>query len=77
MGLSYIGENRLAKTSGPPQERRAGDARRSADGSSVQRQVGVERRVFAGVADADDELAGIDGPFVRGFIPVAEGARVE
>ena len=44
---------------------------------SVQGEVGLERRVFAAVADADDEFAGIDGPLVGGLIPVAEGAGIE
>ena len=43
----------------------------------LQRHFRIERGVFAGVADADDELAGIDGPLVSGFIPVAEGAGVQ
>ena len=37
----------------------------------------LKRRVLAGVADTNHKLAGIDGPLVRGFIPVAEGARVQ
>lgn len=40
-------------------------------------QIRVERRVLAEVADANHESAGIDSPFVGGFIPVAEGAGVE
>src|SRR5580704_2193103 len=44
---------------------------------SMQVDVGVERRVFAGVADAKNELAGIDDPFVGRLVPVTEGARVE
>ena len=36
---------------------------------SVQVDVGVQRRVFAGVADTKDEFAGIDGPFVRRLRP--------
>ena len=43
----------------------------------VQFNSGAERGVFAGVADAKDEFAGIDGPLVRGLIPVAEGARIK
>jgi hypothetical protein len=43
----------------------------------VQVDVGVERCVFAGVADSNDEFAGIDDPFVGRLIPIAEGARVE
>ena len=37
----------------------------------------MERSVLAGVADADDEFAGIDGPLMRPFVPLAEGARVQ
>jgi hypothetical protein len=43
----------------------------------VERYVGGERGVFAGVAYADYELAGVDGPLVICFVPVAEGAGVE
>ena len=43
----------------------------------VQRNVGVQWRIFAGIANEDDELAGIDSPLVGCLIPVAEGARVE
>ena len=37
----------------------------------------MERGVFAGVADADDKFAGIDGPLMRRVVPVAEGAGVQ
>ena len=37
----------------------------------------MQRRVFAGVAYADYELAGIDGPLVCSLVPVAEGAGVQ
>ncbi len=37
----------------------------------------MERGVLAGVADQDYELAGVDGPFVGGLVPVAEGAGVQ
>jgi len=43
----------------------------------MNRDFGVERRVFAGVADTKDEFAGIDDPLLGWLIPVAEGARVE
>ena len=43
----------------------------------MQIDVGGERRVFAGVADANHKFAGIDDPFLRGLIPIAEGARIE
>ncbi len=43
----------------------------------MQIDVGVERRVFAGVADTKNEFAGIDDPFASGSVPIAEGARVE
>ncbi len=46
-------------------------------GLLVEGYVCVERGVFAGVADEDYEFAGIDGPLVGGFVPVAEGAGVE
>ena len=42
-----------------------------------QHQVSIQRRVLAGVAHVNHELAGIDGPLLRGLIPVAEGARIE
>ncbi len=43
----------------------------------VDGQIRVEWGAFAGVAYADYELAGVDGPLVRRFIPIAEGAGVE
>ena len=42
----------------------------------VQIDFGMQRRVFARVADANNEPAGIDDPFVRRRVPIAEGARV-
>ena len=46
-------------------------------GVSAQVDLGVERGVFAGVADEKDELAWIDGPLVGGVVPVTEGAGIE
>ena len=37
----------------------------------------MERSVFAGVADVDDEFAGVDGPLMRRLVPVAEGAGIQ
>ena len=43
----------------------------------LQGYVGVEGGGFAGVAYEDCEFAGVDGPVVLGFAPVAEGAGVQ
>src|ERR1700691_4659487 len=43
----------------------------------IQRDVGVEWGVLAGVAYVQHELAGVDGPLLVCFVPVAEGAGVE
>src|ERR1019366_5210256 len=52
-------------------------ALRNSENDLVQCKVRMERGVFAGVADADDKFAGIDGPLMRRVVPVAEGAGVQ
>src|SRR5208282_2276288 len=72
----YFGRGSCAylKTKRPA---KCGAGRSFAEAISVDRQIGLQRGVFAGVADTDHEFAWVDGPFVRRFVPVAEGAGIE
>src|ERR1700690_3907183 len=52
------------------------DSSRCAD-SAAQPQIRLQRRVLGRVADAHDELAGIDRPAVSGDVPIAEAPSIE